>query len=67
MKQSVLASLIVLGIAAGVIVTGCCRCEDSEDDLAPLVVDTDAPLLLNEPDEAEAGPEWTWTRMDWAR
>ncbi|MHC4742654.1 MAG: cytochrome c3 family protein [Planctomycetota bacterium] len=55
MKQWVPALLILLGIFAELILTGCCR-DDTDEDLAPLVVNTDTPLLLEEPEETESGP-----------
>ena len=55
MKQRSPLPLIVLGIAAGLMLAGCGR-DDAEDDLAPLVVNTETPLLLDEPDQAENAP-----------
>ena len=51
MNRFVPVLLILVGVIAGVILIGCCR--DDADDLAPLVVDTDAPLLLDEPEQGE--------------
>ena len=51
MNRSVRALLILLGMIAGVMLIGCWG--DDADDLTPLVVDTDSPLLLDEPEQGE--------------
>ena len=42
--------LVLAGVAGGIALTGCGG-DDTEDGLSPLVVETDAPLLLAEPSE----------------
>ncbi len=53
MNRCVFVLLVVAGITGGVALIGC-GCDDAEDDLSPLVVNTDAPLLLAEPAEDES-------------
>jgi hypothetical protein len=53
MNRCVLVLLVFAGITGTVSLIGCC-CDDAEDDLSPLVVNTDAPLLLAEPGEYES-------------
>ncbi len=63
MNRCVLALLVLVGIAGTVALIGCC-CDDAEDDLAPLVVDTDAPLLLDEPSESDSASGRSATKAE---
>ena len=50
MNRYVFALLALAAVAGGIALIGC-GSDDTDDDLAALVVDTDAPLLLAEPSE----------------
>jgi len=50
MNRCVFVLLVLAGVAGGIALIGCGG-DDTEDGLSPLVVDTGAPLLLDEASE----------------
>lgn len=54
MKRRPYMLLIVTAVLTVVTFFGCRRAADEPDGLAPLIVNTDAPLLLDEPAEGES-------------